>query len=59
MASSAEIAQLFNVWDADSSALADVFEDYFYDRSHASEDDSDDIQDAGNTTLQHTYKPQN
>ena len=56
MASVAEIARLLK---ADSSTLADVFTEYF-DRSHASDDDDDseDIRDAGITTLQHGYKPQ-
>ena len=59
MASMAEIARLLSLREADSSALADVFTKYF-DCSHTidDDDDSDDIWDAGNTTLQHSYKPQ-
>ena len=50
MASAAEVARLLNLRNCDSSALADVFADYYAADDNASwrDDDADDILDAGN-----------
>ena len=56
MTSAAKVVRLLNLQDTDRAALAGVAE-YFGDHSHTSDNDRDDIRDAGNTTLQHGYKP--